>query len=158
MYDHYYGRSRKSRTAVLQALHEKIENCSSVLEIVVMKEHKAATKVNRKFVNKFLIGFFIADVPEAEDLLGVERGIKKFFSRHTCYARREKVLSFPQFHKRSTMFTVQLVQSLQCNERRSEVEEKLRNNSKLPVLPALSSFPFVGIHRLVELYSLFRVD
>lgn len=106
----------------------------------------------------FLLASYIADIPEVEGLLGVKRGNKTFSSCHICYARREQFPSYRQYLKRSTMATVQLVKSLHYNDGRFEEEEALRQNLMLPVLPVLSSFPFVGIHKSVELYSILRVD
>lgn len=52
---------------------------------------------------------------------------------------------------------MQLVQSFQRDDRIPEVEKPLRKISMLPLLPVLSSFLFVGIHRLHEPYFILRV-
>lgn len=122
-----------------------------------MKWYEVATKGNQEFQMHFLLSSYITDILETDNLLGDKRRNKTFSSCHICYTKKN-FLGYTQSLKRNALATVQLVQSLHCNYERSEVQETLRENSMLPVLPMLSSLPFMEIHRSVELYSIFLVE
>lgn len=118
-----------------------------------------ATADKNQFLFHLLVASYVGDNPEWEELLSFIRENKKNYHCPLCAASKEDLQKYKKCRKRGLSKIWSLFEMLNRNERSVEtVAEKLTYQSLLLFPPILRAFPFVGITRCVDKYSLFRVE
>lgn len=149
------------RIQVLRALHESVERSLDPLAYVARKGIAAKSTDRRAYVFHILLCSYLSDIPEAEDMLGVKRGVLTKAPCHNCLVRREDMADSTFARRRTLRETLELLENIRIargTESPGAVVEQLDERSMLSIRPVLSNFPLVGIHSCVDLYTIFRFE
>lgn len=120
-----YRKWRKARTIMVEGLHEGIDICLRALKEADVKGFQIATKGNRKLHMHHLLSSNVADIFEAESLLGVKRVNKTFYPCHMCYTSWKLFSGCTSSHERNSMVTIKLILSLDVSH---QARRKIRRS------------------------------
>lgn len=104
-----------------------------------------------------LMPSYVADIPVAEDLLGLERHYKTLYPCHICYPSRELFFGCTPCPKRNAMATFKSKESLNISHK-AQANKTLHRYSMISTPPVLSSFKWKEICSFVEVFSIFRLQ
>ena len=147
---------------MLHALHKSIETVFQPLHESCLKGIVIRTIEGKKLRCHLLLSSYIADIPEAEDLLSVKQNTSTESPCHRCIVRKENLLFCTNELERTAEKTRQLLRSITSNvnticSSRDGVEE-VNSLSMFSIPPVLSNFPLVGIHESVDIYAISRFE
>lgn len=141
---------------VLRSLHECVEHSLRSLYQVSVRGFPVATTCRQKKQLHLLLPSSVADLPEAGGLLSVRRGSRTFMPYYICIKTKQNLSNCTKAQPRSPAHTEQTFRKLESREGLLCCNETLKNVFLCPLLPVVSTFPFVGIRSLVGLYTMFR--
>lgn len=104
-----------------------------------------------------MIASYVADIPEAENLLGVKRRHCTPMPWYVCEVKRADLADFSDARKRYwKKIEADLPMKAHMSGAKMNQLEFLDKISELPMDPVFVTLPFVWIHRSVDVYAIIR--
>lgn len=97
----------------------------------------------------------MANIPESEDLLSLKRGSETVMPCHVCFAERHSLPLFTRTMRQTLKHTKSLLAGENGSGGQQDLETRVNLLSTHPISSVLSSFPFIGIHPLADLFATF---
>ena len=150
------GRRKGNREDILLALHDSIEFIFEPLMKVAMEGISFQTADFKNVRAHLMLSSYVADIPEAEDMLSIKRNTNTSSPCHRCLVGKESMSCVTDVAERSVGNNLKMFHSLKSGD--EEVTNNFKKLSMIPVPPVLNSFPFVGIHPSVDIYAIFGFE
>lgn len=106
-----------------------------------------------------MLNSYILDIPEAEEMLSVKRGVIASSLFHNCVDSEDNMQYWGISH-RLTLAIMKKLMSMPNSEEWSHfnVVEKTKQRSMMSILPVLSTFPPLEVQRCVYIYFIFQFE
>lgn len=148
------GKRKVLKVEILSVLHYSISLALRPIIDVAISGFVLGNKSSLRSRFHTLLTFYVADKPEAEDILSVKRADTTASPCRVCFIGKLQVTNFVRSKRWCLQETIVLLNYFKRCSR--QAEEKLQNLSMLSIRPVLSEFPLVGIHSIVDIYRIFR--
>lgn len=97
------------------------------------------------------ISFYVPDISEIEDLLGIKHGCQTRFPFHVCLIKKGRLHVMTLFSKEKLDRIIAMMHSCITDKlTQNEIEVKFAKYSMHHVFPVLSKLFFLGIHPWVD--------
>lgn len=140
----------------MEALHECIQTCFQPLGNRAIAGVQCETS-DKNLKAHILLASYVADIPEPEDLLSMKRGSQTAFPCHGSPVKKGQLPQFTKERRRTLQETKSLINRY-CRTVNKKCFSDVTQLSFHPVMPMISTFPFLSIHSSVDIYSLFDFD
>lgn len=148
--------SKVSRLFMLRMLHRCIETALEPLREYALKGIIMKTSDGIHLRSHLLLASYVADGPEAEDLLSVKRGSMTKSPCCRCLIVKDLLSGCVCGDPRTLSSTLSILRRFHAGD--DLAAATLSAQSMLPLPPVLSNFPMVGIHPVVDIYRIFRCE
>lgn len=142
-----------SRIPVLKALYECEELSLTELTQCTIHGFKCTYSNGSKSLLQVLLTSYVVDISECEDTVFVKRSSKTSTLCYTYVVVEDKFKSNKNRKPKNLGRNPDLLRRLMNGL--SQSERRLQKFSKLPILPGLTSFPFMSVYGSVLIYSQF---
>lgn len=151
--------SRRQPTARLQFINECFETSLAPLFKYAYQGLRCEKKVRTKILVHCSMTFYVPDIQETEDLLGLKREGWTRYHFHICILKTEIL------HLVSLFLILNLDKSLAmpdtsiiCSLKPKYMERKMAMKAMLSAVSVLSKFSLIGIHQCIAVYAMLRLD
>lgn len=149
-------RKKFPRVHIIRFFRESIEFVLHPLLTFALRGISCSTYDCKRLLFSLLLVSYIADIPEAEDMLSVKRGVGTYAPCHNCLDGKDQLLFSTHGEPRTVERTLAMMKDLGTGDERTV--EQFKQLPMISIPPVLSHFPLVGIHPCVDTYEIFKFE
>ncbi|MEM9680054.1 MAG: hypothetical protein AAF901_06990 [Bacteroidota bacterium] len=138
-----------------------MNNITNLLQIEAEEGISAKTVDSVHLRAHFLLGEHCGDIPECKDMLGIKYSHVTAKPCFRCCVPSGQLKLYQQNDHRSLEMTEQIFREYESKKERhgrTVAIKVMDDESMVPVRPALSDFPFVGITPVLDIYNIYSVE